>query len=162
MGGGQDLEQDLLSMYPDILDTKRVCEPLAIWLHAWFLWVCVFLVHSHCVCHWCIQLMFCIINIIRRVFCVWSFALQSHVLKPSPSFLVADKDEAFISPNSLFNLLECLSSLRLLSFTTDKECTAIEIQAAVSRHQHNNVHVPLKRQAHCWFISESKVFWTCI
>lgn len=40
MGGGLDLKQDLLSMYPDILDGRRVCVcaydcvPAGIWLDA--------------------------------------------------------------------------------------------------------------------------------
>lgn len=69
MGGGQDLEQDLLSMYPDILDTKSVC--MRLWLYGcmpdFYGFVCfwctaiVFATHAYNLC-------FTIINIIRRVF----------------------------------------------------------------------------------------------
>lgn len=50
MGGGQDLEQDLLSMYPDILDAKRVCICASGYMAACliFMGLCVFGAQTLC------------------------------------------------------------------------------------------------------------------
>jgi len=66
MGGGQDLEQDLLSMYPDITDTKRVFMCAWGYMAACLILVCVFGAQTLCLPLTDRSIYFTIINIICR------------------------------------------------------------------------------------------------
>lgn len=106
MGGGQDLEQDLLSMYPDILDAKRVCTRASGYMATCliFMGLCVFGAQTLCLALTHASLCFVIINIICRGFLCVQFCIAVICNKAISFPLVADKHETLIPPNSCFNL----------------------------------------------------------